>query len=125
MVGGLAVQKYGMALEKNQEVLSNLADIMIQIFAAESGLLRTQKQIEKAGEEKAKNAIQITTVFVHEAFDKIEAYAKEALSTMEEGDVLRTQLSILKKLSRRSSVNTVGLKRDIAARVIEGEKFIV
>ncbi|MDQ0875448.1 alkylation response protein AidB-like acyl-CoA dehydrogenase [Paenibacillus sp. V4I3] len=125
MVGGLAVQKYGMALEKNQEVLSNLADIMIQIFAAESGLLRTQKLIEKAGEEKAKNAIQITTVFVHEAFDKIEAYAKEALSTMEEGDVLRTQLSILKKLSRRSSVNTVGLKRDIAARVIQGEKFIV
>ncbi|SDN76604.1 Acyl-CoA dehydrogenase [Paenibacillus sp. yr247] len=125
MVGGLAVQKYGMALEKNQEVLSNLADIMIQIFAAESGLLRTQKLVDKVGGEKAKNAIQITTVFVHEAFDKIEAYAKEALSTMEEGDVLRTQLSILKKLSRRSSVNTVGLKRDIAARVIQGEKFIV
>lgn len=125
MVGGIAVQKYGMALEKNQEVLSNLADIMIQIFAAESGLLRTQKQIDKVGEEKAKNVIQITTVFVHEAFDKIEAYAKEALSTMEEGDVLRTQLSILKKLSRRSSINSVGLKRDIAARVIQGEKFIV
>ncbi|GFZ87682.1 acyl-CoA dehydrogenase [Paenibacillus marchantiophytorum] len=125
MVGGLAVQKYGMALEKNQEVLSNLADMMIQIFAAESGLLRTQKLIAKSGEDKAKNAIQMTTIFVHEAFDKIEAYAKEALSTMEEGDVLRTQLSILKKLSRRSSVNTVGLKRDIAARVIQGEKFIV
>ncbi|MGO4500898.1 acyl-CoA dehydrogenase family protein [Paenibacillus sp. 2RAB27] len=124
MVGGLAVQKYGMALEKNQEVLSNLADIMIQIFAAESGLLRTQKLIHKLGETKATNAIQLTTVFIHEAFDKIEAYAKEALSTMEEGDVLRTQLSILKKLSRRSSVNTVGLKRDIAARVIQGEKFI-
>ncbi|MDU0200277.1 MULTISPECIES: acyl-CoA dehydrogenase family protein [Paenibacillus] len=125
MVGGLAVQKYGMALEKNQEVLSNLADIMIQIFAGESGLLRTQKLIAKSGEEKAKNAIQVTTVFVHEAFDKIEAYAKEALSTMEEGDVLRTQLSILKKLSRRSAVNTTQLKRDIAARVIQGEKFIV
>ncbi|NOU98970.1 acyl-CoA dehydrogenase family protein [Paenibacillus planticolens] len=125
MVGGLAVQKYGMALEKNQEVLSNLADMMIQIFAGESGLLRTQKLIAKAGEDKSVNAIQITTVFVHEAFDKIEAYAKEALSTMEEGDVLRTQLSILKKLARRSTVNTTQLKRDIAARVIQGEKFIV
>ena len=59
-----------------------------------AGCLRTQKLIQKAGEAKAKNAIQLTTVFVHEAFDKIEAYAKEALSTMEEGDVLRTQLSI-------------------------------
>lgn len=125
MVGGLAVQKYGMALEKNQEVLSNLADIMIQIFAGESGLLRTHKLIAKAGEDKSKNAIQMTTVFVHEAFDKIEAYAKEALSTMEEGDVLRTQLSILKKLTRRSAVNTTQLKRNIAARVIQGEKFIV
>ncbi|WNR42210.1 acyl-CoA dehydrogenase family protein [Paenibacillus roseipurpureus] len=124
MVGGLAVQKYGMTLEKNQEILSCLADMMIQIFAAESGLLRTLKIIQNQGEAKAANAIQLTTVFVHEAFDKIEAYAKEALSTMEEGDVLRTQLSMLKKLSRRSSVNTVGLKRDIAARVIQGEKFI-
>ncbi|MDR6882348.1 acyl-CoA dehydrogenase family protein [Bacillus sp. 3255] len=125
MVGGLAVQKYGAALEKNQEILSNLADIMIQIFAAESGLLRTKKGIARTGEDKARNAIQMTAVYVHEAFDKIEAYAKEALSTMEEGDVLRTQLSILKKLTRRSALNTVGLKRDIAARVIQGEKFIV
>ncbi|NEW06548.1 acyl-CoA dehydrogenase [Paenibacillus sp. SYP-B3998] len=125
MVGGLAVQKYGAALEKNQEVLSHLADIMIQIFAAESGLLRTQKQVAKVGDDKAKHVVQMTTVFVHEAFDKVEAYAKETLSTMEEGDVLRTQLSILKKLTRRSSVNTVGLKRDIAARVIQGEKYIV
>ncbi|TXK85444.1 acyl-CoA dehydrogenase family protein [Paenibacillus sp. N3.4] len=125
MVGGLAVQKYGVALEKNQEVLSNMADIMIQIFAAESALLRTLKQVEKIGEDKAKNAMQITTVFVYEAFASIEAYAKEALSTMEEGDVLRTQLSILKKLARRSSINSVYLKRDIAARVIQGEKYIV
>ncbi|MFC5453028.1 acyl-CoA dehydrogenase family protein [Paenibacillus aestuarii] len=125
MVGGVAVQKYGMALEKQQEVLSNLADMMIQIFAAESGLLRTQKLMAKGGEEKAKHAVQMTTVFVHEAFDSIEAYAKEALSTMEEGDVLRTQLSILKKLCRRSGVNTIGLKREIAARVIQGEKYVV
>ncbi|RTE05823.1 acyl-CoA dehydrogenase family protein [Paenibacillus whitsoniae] len=125
MVGGLAVQKYGLTLEKQQEVLSLLADMMIQIFAAESGLLRTKKLIERQGETKAEHAIQMTTVFVHEAFDKIEAYAKEALSTMEEGDVLRTQLSILKKLSRRSSVNTIGLKRDIAARVIQGEKYVI
>ncbi|UJF35921.1 acyl-CoA dehydrogenase family protein [Paenibacillus hexagrammi] len=125
MVGGLAVQKYGMALDKEQEVLSHLADMMIQLFAAESALLRTLKLIDRVGEDKAKNAIQMTIVFVHEAFGKLEECAKESLSTMEAGDMLRTQLSILKKLSRRTSVNTVGLKREIAARIVQGEKYIV
>jgi alkylation response protein AidB-like acyl-CoA dehydrogenase len=125
MVGGVAVQKYGMELEQQQEVLSNLADMMIEIFAMESALLRTQKHMSKAGEDKVKNAIQITTVYIHEAFERVEAYAKQSLSAMEEGDMLRTQLSILKKLSRSTPVNTVSLKREIASRVIKGEKYIV
>lgn len=125
MVGGLAVQKYGISLEKQQEVLSDLADIMIQIYAMESALLRTRKLIIRAGEEKAKNAIQMTQVFVHEAFEKINVYAKQSLSALEEGDMLRTQLSILKKLTRRTPANTVSLKRQIAARVIQGEKYVV
>jgi alkylation response protein AidB-like acyl-CoA dehydrogenase len=125
MAGGLAVQKYGMALEKQQEVLSDLADMMIEIFAMESALLRTQKQMNKSGEEKVKNAIQMTSVYIHEAFERIESSAKRSLSAMEEGDMLRTQLSILKKLSRSTPVNTVSLKREIAARVIKAEKYIV
>jgi alkylation response protein AidB-like acyl-CoA dehydrogenase len=125
MAGGLAVQKYGMALEKEQEVLSYLADMMIEIFAMESALLRTQKHIGKVGEDKVKNAIQMTIVYIHEAFERIESCAKQSLSAMEEGDMLRTQLSILKKLSRSTSVNTVSLKREIAARVIQGEKYVV
>ncbi|UHA75057.1 acyl-CoA dehydrogenase family protein [Paenibacillus sp. 481] len=125
MIGGLAVQKYGMALEKQQEVLSNLADVMILVYAMESAMLRTRKMIDKIGEEKATNAIEMTKVYVHEAFDDIERFAKEALATMESGDLLRTQLSILKKLTRNTPIDAVALKRGIAARVIDAEKYVV
>lgn len=125
MVGAQAVQKYQMKLEQEQEILSHLADIMISVFAAESALLRTRKLIAKSGEAKAATAVAMTQVFVHEEFAKIEGWAKEALSAMESGDMLRTQLSVLKKLTRKTPVDTIGLKRQIAAKVIEAEKYVV
>ncbi|WP_028596310.1 acyl-CoA dehydrogenase family protein [Paenibacillus assamensis] len=125
MIGGLAVQKYAMELDKQQEVLSNLADVMILVYAMESALLRTRKMIAKIGEAKAAHAIEMTKVYIHEAFDDVDRFAKEALATMETGDVLRTQLSILKKLTRNTPMDTVAMKRGIAARVIGAEKYIV
>jgi alkylation response protein AidB-like acyl-CoA dehydrogenase len=124
MAGGVAVQKYQLKLEQEQEVLSYLADIMIKIYAMESALLRTKKRLANQGEVKAENAVGMTRVFVHEAFDEIEALAKEALAAMETGDILRTQLSVLKKLTRRNPVNTVQIKREIAARVIRSEEYV-
>ena len=85
MTGGSAVQKYQLKLEQEQEVLSHLADMMIQIYAMESTLLRTRKRINKQGEQKVSTAIEITRIYVHEAFDQIEAFAKETLSAIEEG----------------------------------------
>ncbi|WP_339821989.1 acyl-CoA dehydrogenase family protein [Paenibacillus sp. FSL R7-0216] len=125
MAGAQAVQKYQLKLEREQELLSHLADIMIAIYAMESALLRTQKLIASAGEDKAALPIAMTSVFIHEEFGKIEAWAKEALSYMEQGDLLRTQLSILKKLTKRSAMNTLSLKRQIAAKVIEAEKYVL
>lgn len=122
MAGGSAVQKYNVKLEREQEIVSSLADIMIAVYAMESALLRTKKGLDRRGEEKS--AIAMTRVFIHEAFEKVESLAREALSAMEEGDTLRTQLSVLKKLTRRSAVNTVQLKREIAARVIQTEGYV-
>lgn len=125
MIGGLAVQKYQANIEEEQEMLSHLADMMIQIYAMESALVRTKKMIGRVGETKARHALQMTQVFVHEAFERIESIAKRSLAALESGDTLRTQLSILKKLARSVPVDTVRLKREIAARVIEGEKYTV
>lgn len=125
MTGAQAVQKYQLKLEQEQEILSHLADIMISIFAIESALSRTKKLIDRSGEDKAALAIAMTVAFVQEQFGRIEAWAKEVLAAMESGDVLRTQLSVLKKLTKRSTVNTLELKRQIAAKVIEAEKYVV
>lgn len=125
MAGAQAVQKYQLKLEREQEVLSHLADIMISIYAMESALLRTQKLIARVGEDRAELPIAMTRSFIHEEFGNIEAWAKEVLSYMEQGDPLRTQLSILKKLTKRSAVNTLSLKRKIAVKVIQAERYVV
>lgn len=124
MTGGAAVQKYQLSLEKEQEVLSRLADMMILLYAMESALLRTQKRIAAAGEQKCSTAIAMTKLFIHQSFDRIEGLAKETLAAFEEGDVLRTQLSVLKKLARRVPINTVQLHRQVAAEVIRSESFV-
>ncbi|GGE03290.1 acyl-CoA dehydrogenase [Marinithermofilum abyssi] len=125
MTAGLAVEKYQMELEKQQEILRDVADIAIEIFAMESALLRAKKSLEKDGLEKAQAKIDLTTAYVYEAFPRIEQKAKHTLSAMEEGDTLRTQLSILKKLTRFEPINEVKLKRTIAKRVLGEEKYVV
>ncbi|WDH84785.1 acyl-CoA dehydrogenase family protein [Paenibacillus urinalis] len=125
LVGGLAVQKYGTKLEKEQEVLAGLADMMIDIFALESVLARANKQAARTSEDKSLNMIEMTKVFAYEAFLRVESVAKELLTTVESGDMLRMQLSVLKKLTRSNPVNTNQYKRSIAARVIHNERYTV
>ncbi len=123
MVAGVAVQKFQQALEKEQEVLAKIADMVIEIFAMESGLLRTLKMISREGEEKAKYQISAVKVYVDETIPKIETWAKEVLAHVEEGDMLRTQLAGLKKLARYQPIDAVNLRREIADRIIDLESY--
>jgi alkylation response protein AidB-like acyl-CoA dehydrogenase len=125
MVAGLVVQKYGKALEKEQELLVNLADIVSNLYAMESCVLRTEKAINKVGEEKAKQKLLYTQVFCQEAFNEIEAHAKETLIAVESGDSLRMLLSALRKLTRHNPTNVIPKKREIAATVLEEERYTV
>ncbi|QHW31576.1 acyl-CoA dehydrogenase [Paenibacillus rhizovicinus] len=125
-VGGLAVQKYGLALEQQQEVLCLLADMMIQTFAMESAALRTRKMLlraDPAAAARTRNAVDMTIVFVQEAMERIERYAKTTLSALETGDSLQTQLAVLKKLMRAPLDDIIALKRGIAARVIRSQQY--
>ncbi|WP_096190091.1 acyl-CoA dehydrogenase family protein [Evansella halocellulosilytica] len=125
MVAGTAAQKYGEKMQREQEMLANVADLVSDVFNIESVILRTEKAIAKDGLEKADQKLLMTQVFTQEAFNRIEAIAKESLVALEDGDSLRTMLSILKKLTRHTPVNVVTKKREIAARVIEAEKYVV
>lgn len=125
LAAGLAAQKFGPALEKQQEILSNIADIASNIYAMESALLRTEKAIAKNGIEKNKQKILYTEIFCQEAFNQIEAHAKETLVAAESGDMQRIMMSALRKLTRHNPINVIAKKREVAAGVIQARKYIV
>jgi len=121
-VGGTAVQKYQQALKDEQEVLAELANISMEVYALESALLRAQKALDKGA--AADNKVDMVRVFAREAMSRVEVSARNVLSAMEEGDTLRTQLAVLRKLTRFQPVNAKELKRNIASRVIEAERYL-
>jgi len=125
MIAGLAAQKYGKALDQEQEILVNIADIVSQVYAMEAAILRTEKAIKATGEDKNAQKILYTQIFAQEAFQEIESHAKESLIAMESGDSLRMMLSALRKLTRFTPVNVIEKKRQAAKEVFEAEKYIV
>ena len=120
---GMAVQKYGTALEEQQEVVANITDILMNAYALESATLRTEK-IARSG-KNAENAREMTAVFAHDAMETIESAAKTVLAACAEGDALRTNLAVLKRFTKYEPVNTIALRKKIAARMIESGKYTV
>lgn len=125
LAAGLAAQKYGKALEKEQEVLVNIADIISNAYAMESAILRTEKAIHKVGLEKSQQKLYYTEIFCQEAFQEVEKDAKETLIAVEDGDTLRLMLSALKKLTRYTPKNVIQLKRKAAEKLVETERYTV
>ena len=113
MVAGTAMQRFGTKLEQEQEVLSYLADILIDTYAAESAVLRAQD----ATGRKLTNAElhqDAARVYVNEAAGRIEIAARNALAAMADGDTLRTQLAALRRLLKVTPANTVVMRRRLA-----------
>lgn len=125
MTFAAALKKYGAKLEQEQEVSSDLADILINLYAMESAWLRTKKMIDQHGAASAQNAKEMTIAFIHEAFEQIVSFSKEVFITIQYGDELLDQLAVLDAIARRVPANTIELKRKIAERVIKAEKYIV
>lgn len=122
---GLAAQKYMQKIEGEQEILANLADMTAAVYNMEAAIVRTDKAINRSGEEKNHQKLLYTQVYVQEAFNRMEADAKEILIAVEEGDTLRMMLSSLRKLTRHTPTNVIAKKRAIAKKIIEEEKYIV
>ncbi len=120
---GMAVQKYGTALEEQQEVVANITDILMNAYALESATLRAEK-IARSG-KNAENAKDLASVFAREAMDTIESAAKTVLTASSEGDALRANLAVLKRFTKYEQVNTIAVRRKIAARLIEAGKYTV
>ena len=120
---GVAYQKYNTAIEEQQEVIANITDILMNAYAMESAALRGHKIAQ--GGRNAENAVEMTMVFAREAMAAIECAARNALAACSEGDALRTNLAVLKRFTKYEPVNAIGLRRKIAARLIQAERYVV
>ncbi len=121
---GVASQKYMQALQEQQEILGALADIIIETYAMESVVLRAQKMTDRNGEKASALAIAMAQVYLTKGMEKIEATAKKVIAAVAEGDMLRTQLAILRRLGKYEPFNTIALRQQIAARVLEAGKYV-
>ena len=121
---GTASQKYMQALADQQEIMGALADIIIEAFIAESAVLRAQKLATHQGESASALAIAMAQSYLETAMNRIEENARRVIAAVAEGDMLRTQMAILRRLLKREPFNTVGLQQKIADRIIEQGKYV-
>ncbi len=124
-IAGSATQKYMMAIQDQQEVMGAIADMTIEIYAMESAVLRAQKMVEQKGEAASALPIAMTRVYLTQAFEKVESAAKKVTADVAEGDMLRTQLAIVRRLSKHEPFNTIALRQQIAQKTIDAGKYSV
>lgn len=115
---GAASQRFGMDLADQQEVMGALSDVLIEVLALESAILRTEKM---AGKNEL--AIKLTKYYAAKSFRVVEASAERVVAAVAEGDMLRTQMAIFRRLAKHEPVNTVRLGREIAAVMVEAGRY--
>lgn len=124
MVAGKAVEKFGMNVEEEQEVLMNAADILIETYVAESAVLRALKILNTKGEEAAHYPIKMAQLYTYLAVEKIQKAAREAIFSFTEGDEQRILLMGLKRFTKyQQPVNPKALRREIAAKLIAEGRY--
>ncbi len=123
MVAGAAVQKLMMQLDKEQEVLMNIADMAIEAFHAESALLRVMKLVEARGEAAASIQTDIMRTFLYDAADRINKAGKDALNSFAEGDELRMMHIGLKRFTKLEPFNTKEARRRISDKLVADDGY--
>ena len=120
---GGAVQKFREKLAEEQELVGALANIVMEVYAMESCLLRSQKAAETRGEAANSAMIGAARVFISDAMERAEHEAKRAIAAVYEGDMLTTQLAVLKRFGKRATVDTIALRREVAAAVQSQDRY--
>ncbi len=123
MVGGKAAMSLQDRIEDEQEIMMNLADVMIEIYAAESAILRSEKLVSIKGEEACTSQIAMSKIYLYEAVDKIEAAAKEAIVSFAKGDEQKVLLMGLKRYAKPDFINVKELRRQVADYMIAQGKY--
>jgi alkylation response protein AidB-like acyl-CoA dehydrogenase len=123
MVAGAAVQKLMMKLDKEQEILMNIADMAIETFHAESALLRLQKLVSQKSSEALATEIAIVKTYVYDVADSIHKNGRDAINSFADGDEQKMMLMGLKRFTKTENLNTKDTRRLIADKMIEQNKY--
>ena len=120
MVAGGAVQKYGPQLEEHQQLLIAAADILIEIYMAESAILRTEKNVKRTSQQEQSAQIAMAKLYLYHAVDIVEEKGKESIISFAEGDEQRMMLMGLKRFTKYANYpDIVDLRIEIAEKVKE------
>jgi alkylation response protein AidB-like acyl-CoA dehydrogenase len=120
---GAATQKYMQAIQDQQEIMGAIADMTMEVYAMESALIRAKKIAAAQGEAAAALPIATTRLYLAKAADKIESSARKVIAAVADGDMLRTQLSILRRLAKHDPYNVIELQQQIAEAIIQRGKY--
>ena len=120
---GGAVQKYREKLAEEQELVAALSNMVMEIYAMESCLVRAQKAAAANGESAAQTMLAATRIFITDAAERVEHEARRALAAVLEGDMLTTQMAVLKRFAKRGAVDTIALRRQVAAGVQAQDRY--
>ena len=124
MVAGAGVQKYGPQLEEHQQLLMAAADILIEIYMAESTILRTEKNAKRYGEDSQQHQIAMSKLYLYNAVDTINSKAKEGIVSFAEGDEQKMMLMGLKRFTKYANMpNVVALRTQIADKLSEENEY--
>ena len=123
MVAGGAAQKYMQALADEQEVIGILSNLVMEVYAMESVLLRTLKKISARSATDCATECDAARSYIYDAADRMELGARRALARIAEGDTLRAQLAVLRRFLRRTPPDSIELKRRVANRAIELQRY--
>lgn len=123
MVAGKAAQTFGPGLNDEQEILMNLADMVIEIYVAESTILRAEKLVSKNGEDSAKLQVAMAKLYLSQAVQKVNNAGNEAVACFATGDEMKVMLMGMKRFTKMDPYNTRDLRREIADVMIEKGGF--
>jgi hypothetical protein len=123
MTAGAAVQKFMNNLEKEQEIMMDIADMLIELFACESVLLKTEKLVGIRGAEACSLQIDLTRTYISDSLERINLSGKHAITSFNDGDTLRIMLMGLKRFTKYDAYNTTASRRRIADELIAKNQY--
>jgi butyryl-CoA dehydrogenase len=111
-------------LADQQEIMGAIADMVIEAFAMDSCVLRARKFIEANGEPKSSLVTAMAEIYITGAMNRLEASAKKVIAAVAEGDMLHTQMAIVRRLVKFEPANVIGLGEQVAARLLETGRYV-